>query len=238
MVEVITDKQKDPLGAMLLDYLAGDARAAIEVSSEVVEIWNMTGSILFRSHEEMDELEQTALSLCRGKILDVGAGSGSHSLYLQGKKEDVDALDISPGAVEVMKRRGVQNVLHENLFSLQSRKYDTILMMMNGIGLCGTMKGYRRLLSQVKTLLKGGGQVIADSTDLFGLFGDDFDFSLRSYSGEIDFVMRYRDITSDPFDWLYIDFSTLQTLAAAYGFFCEKLMEMEGGRYLVRISQL
>lgn len=230
-------KNNDPLGAMLKDYLAGDRSAVLEVHSEVVEIWTMSGAIMFREYEAMDDLERAALAMCRGRVLDVGAGSGCHSLELQMMGSEVHALDISPGCIEVMQKRGVKNVIHDDLFSLSGLKFDTMLMLMNGIGICGNICGCRSFLENVRPLLASGGQIVVDSTDISPLFDGDYSFSPDNYSGEVDFVMHYKSISSDRFDWLYIDYLTLKTLLSASGFHSEKVLEMEDGRYLARIFQ-
>ena len=237
MYGIISDRKKDPLGAMMLAYLHGDRDAFVEVDSTTLEMSTMRGEVMFREYEQMELLEQKALELCRGEILDAGAGSGCHSLYLQSRGKEVEALDISPGCVEVMRQRQVRNVLHRNLFSLQGKRYTTILMLMNGLGISGTLGGLNRLLRHVKTLLAEGGQLIADSTDLTPLFAGVKQYlQLDHYFGETEFVMKYGEIVSDPFPWLYVDFETLRMFAEHNGLSCEQLLTVEGGdRYLVRM---
>ena len=237
MRDIIHKAEKDPLGAMMLDYLNGRHDAYVEVESPTLEMWTMPGETMFRGFSEMDDMERSALQLCRGKILDVGAGAGCHSLYLQQNNMDVDALDISPGCIEVMAQRQVKNVLHQNLFSLTERKYSTVLMLMNGLGICGTLDGCNLFLQFIKTILAAGGQVIAESTDLGSLYEDlgTSDYSLDSYYGETEFIMKYQSITSDPFNWIYVDFKTLETLAVFNGLRCEQVITDTGGKYLARI---
>ncbi len=234
---IIHKAEKDPLGAMMLDYLNGRHDVFVEVDSTTLEMWTMPGETMFRSFSEMDDMERSALQLCRGKILDVGAGAGCHSLYLQRKNMDVDALDISPGCIEVMVQQQVKNVLHQNLFSLTGRKYSTVLMLMNGLGICGTLDGCNLFLQFIKTILAAGGQVIAESTDLGSLYEDlgTSHHSLDRYCGETEFIMKYQNITSDPFNWLYVDFKTLETLAIFNGLRCEQVVTDNGGKYLARI---
>ncbi len=238
MLNIIEEVDKDPLGAMLLDYLHGRHDAFVEVESVTFDMWKMKGQTMFRSYSEMDELERTAVQLCEGKTLDVGAGSGCHSLYLQQRRKlEVDALDISPGCVQVMAQRGVKNTIHQSLFSLEGRKYKTVLMLMNGLGICGTLDGCNLFLQFIKTILEKDGQVLADSTNLASLYEDQgkFDCSEDRYYGETEFVMKYRGIRSDPFNWIYIDFQKLEILAAINGLQCEQLTTGRNGNYLARI---
>jgi len=222
---------------MVLDFLGGSRDVFVEVDSTTLEMWTMTGETMFRSYRELDPLERLALQACDGRILDVGAGAGCHTLYLQEQGQEVEALDISPGCVEVLNQRGVKTVLHQNIFALEKRKYKTILMLMNGLGICGTLDGCNLFLQFVKTILEVGGQVIADSTDLGSLYTGPTasDYLLEGYCGETEFVMKYKDLCSDPFTWLYIDYTTLVNLVHFNNLRCERLLSAEGGRYLVRI---
>lgn len=239
MLPLITRKADDPLGHMMLDYYHGDLEACIEVESENMEMTTMSGATMFRKYPYMTKLEQYALERCRGKTLDVGAGSGCHSLHLQELGHEVDALDISPGCIEVMKKREVDNPLHKNLFSLNERKYTTILMLMNGLGICGTLDRLNLFLQLARTLLMEEGHIIADSTDLNTHLEPDESWEPSGkYYGETEFVMRYRDAVSQPFNWLYIDYATLHDLAAFNGFYCEQLMIAGDGQYLVRMYPL
>lgn len=237
MMNIISDPRKDPLGAMMLDYYEGKRDVFVEVESATMEMWEMPGATMFRSYTEMDALERQALTLCRGRILDVGAGSGCHSLYLQQQGLDVDALDISPGCVRVMELQKVKNIVHRNLFSLTERTYRTILMLMNGLGICGSLDGVNLFLQFVKTILEDGGQVIAESTVLDVPDGEaiNFDDEDDDYYGQTAFKMHYGDIVSDSFDWIYLDYETLEALVTYNDLQCELLAKDESGRYLVRI---
>jgi len=237
MFDIITRTNKDPLGSMMVDFLDGRHDVFVEVESPDVDMWVMNGTTMFRTYEEMDELEQFALQLCEGRVLDVGAGSGCHSLYLQENNIAVDALEISPGCVEVMARRKVKNIIHQNVFSLEGRSYRTILMLMNGLGICGSLDGLNLFLQFVKTILDEGGQLIADSTDLRKLSGEreNNDMYRDGYFGETGFVMSYKNIISDPFEWLYVDFTTLQSLVEYNELHSEQIAVNGRGRYLARI---
>ncbi|MGW8194826.1 MAG: SAM-dependent methyltransferase [Desulforhopalus sp.] len=236
MKSIINDPGRDPLGTMMLDYFHGDHDACVEVVSPELEMTAMHGSTMFRNYPAMSGLEQRALSLCRGKILDIGAGSGCHSLYLQNTGNDVEALDISIGCIEVMKRRGVKKTLHNNVYSLEKRTYTTLLMLMNGLGVCGTLDGLNLFLQVAKDVMVKGAQIIADSCDLRHLGGEAVvSCRTKRYYGEVEFTMKYRNITSKPFNWLYVDFRTLQAIVVFNSLRCEKLKNGPNGTYLVRI---
>ena len=238
MSSLITDPQKDPLGQMLLDYHNGSRDAAVTVESQSVEMWEMAGRTMFRDYAEMDRSERLALEHCQGLVLDVGAGSGCHSLLLQENQIEVDAIDISPGCIEVMRYRGVKNATHQHVYGVE-QNYHTILMLMNGFGLCGTRDGLNLFLQFARSLLEPGGQIIGDSTDLS--LQEEGDISLHrddeSYLGETVFTMHYNETISDPFDWLYIDFELLAAIAHFNNYQCEQLTQTDNGHYLARLTK-
>lgn len=238
MARRILDKEKDPLGAMLSDFCCGDSEAFLNVWSSTLEMSTMQGSTLFRGFEKMNDVEKCALAACRGRILDVGAGAGCHSLVLQARGLDVDAIDISPGCVEVMRKRGVEKAHHHNILDFKNSHYDTVLMLMNGLGISGSLDGLNLFIQYLDTLLAPGGQLLADSTDLTGKFlkkGEAVYNAEEGYCGETDFVMIYKGLRSDPFNWLYVDFELLHTICSFHGFQCDKLFETKEKQFLARI---
>jgi len=206
------------------------------VESPLLEMSKMSGRVMFRRADQMSPIELKTLALCRGRILDVGAGSGCHSLCLQEQNREVMALDISPGCIEVMEKRKVSRRIHNSLFSLENQRYDTLLMLMNGLGICGTLDGLNLFFQYIRPLLRAGGQVLADSTDLASLYGNgEIIFQDGGYYGETQFAMGYKDIKGDPFEWLYIDYATLDYYVAFHGWQCDLIMQEEDGKYFVRI---
>lgn len=237
MKHLITTPEKDPLGVMMCDYQNGIKDAYVRVSSPNLDMWEMTGEIMFRPFSRMSRMERKALSLCSGRILDVGAGSGCHSLYLQKRHRHVDALDISCGCINVMKKRKIRSTIHNNLFCLENRFYDTILMLMNGIGICGSIDGLNLFFQFVPRILSKKGRIIVDSTDIASLYDTEkLQSSEDHYYGETQFTMSYQSVISDPFDWLYVDFETLKLHAGFHGFSCQKIMSDQSHRYLASLG--
>lgn len=238
MAKCILDKEKDPLGTMLNDFYCGDSGAFLNVWSSTLEMSSMQGTTMLRGFEGMNDVEKCALAACRGRILDVGAGAGCHSLVLQSRGLDVDAIDISAGCVEVMRRRGVEKSYHRNILDLRNSRYDTVLMLMNGIGISGSLHGLNLFIQQLDILLAPSGQLLADSTDLIGKFlkkGEAVYDEKGDYYGETEFVMIYKGLRSDPFSWLYVDFELLHTICSFHGFCCDKLIETKEKHFLARI---
>jgi len=228
----------DVYGKAILDYYNGQKVKLLTFSS-IAGKDELQMKHLFRSFEEMPELEQMALDHSKGKILDLGCGAGSHSLFLEQKNLEVKAIDISSGAIDVCKLRGVKNAVHQDFWSLKNEKYDTIIALMNGVGICGTLDHLPKFLTHLRSLLHDKGQVLIDSSDLIYMFKDEqgqIDIPLsESYYGEVKFYLKYGNEKSNTFDWLYIDYMRLKKYAFEAGFTCEILCEGEHYDYLVRM---
>ena len=232
---------KDPMGQAIRDYFETGHAGRLRVFSPQFDEDELPVAALFRTEERMPKLERTALDLCRGRVLDVGAGAGCHSLALQQKGLDVTAIDISPLSVEVMRCRGVKSAVAADLFDETfAGCYDTVLMLMNGSGIIGRLERMPLFFRRMKQLLAAGGQVLMDSSDLRYVFENEdgsWDIDLNAgYYGELEYQMQYQKVKGESFDWLYVDFDTLAFHAQANGFRAE-LME-EGGHYdyLARLS--
>lgn len=231
---------KDPMGAAILDYLEHGKADKLRVFSSQFDEDEIPVRTLFRTEKQMSPLERTALQLASGRILDVGAGSGCHSLALQAAGKEVEAIDISPLSVEAMRRRGVGQAVQANLFSDSFYgAYDTLLMLMNGSGIIGRLENLPAFFRKAKQLLRPGGSILMDSSDLRYLYEDeDGSFVIDiagDYYGEVDFRIQYKKVEGDPFDWLYIDFQTLSLYAAQNGFTAELVKEGKHYDYLARL---
>ncbi len=231
---------KDPFGEALKDYLKVNNNENIIVHSDISEEDTIPVSYLFRNYDMMPQIEKHALEICYGKILDIGAGAGPHALWLQEKGEKITAIDSSKGAVESMIKRGLKEVIHLDLKKLKNVKYDTILLLMNGIGIAGKLILLSDFLSHLKTLLNKNGQIIIESTDIKYMFLEE-DGSMwidanKKYYGEVKYQMEYKDIKGDSFDWLFVDFSTLAETAKKNGMDSELLLQGENHEYLAKLT--
>jgi SAM-dependent methyltransferase len=220
------------------DYYQGDLGAELLVESDCAGIEKMPVRIFFRNFEQLSDLDQYALSLCKGKILDLGAGAGSHSLILQDRGFLVYSIDIAADAVEVMRRRGLRHAYCTEGATLQGPKFDTILMMMNGLGVVQDLAGLTQFLNDVKRLLKPKGQILVDSSDLHYLeeapgVGGGVLKQGQEY-GKISYRFAYKGMLSTPFHWLFIDQETLKSYASQTGWQCQIIFE-EDYQYLARL---
>lgn len=227
----------DVIGAALLDYFNKNYSADIVVKSSISEDDIISIPYLFRSEKELPKLEKKALHLCQGKVLDVGAGSGCHSIILKDKGIDVTAIDTSKGAVEVMQANGLdaQNIDFYNV----KEKYDTLLFLMNGVGIAGSLSNLKNFLINAKSLLNEGGQLLLDSSDISYMFieedGSKWVDLNNSYYGEVVYQMEYNDLITEKFDWLFVDFSTLKSIAVELDFKVELIFEDDNRQYLAQL---
>lgn len=226
----------DVLGQALDDHFQGHRGDRLLTHTSYGGTEEMPVEEFFRQPIDFPELEHIALSLCDGRVLDVGAGAGSHALFLQKRGMDVTALERSPLACEVMRSRGVKQVVSADFFEYSAERYDTLLFLMNGIGVAGTIDGLKTLLSHCKTLLNGGGQLLFDSSDIAYLYRDGSVERPITYYGEIRYQYAYKGQRSAPFNWLFIDQETLITLAQADGWVVQILYEDGHDQYLARME--
>jgi len=230
---------KDLFGIALLDYQNGNFTEDIITSTSISEEDVLPISYLFRNYTDMPKLEKEALLLAMGRVLDVGCGSGSHSLYLQHQSLEVKAIDISKGAIEVAKQRGVLNASVLNVLD-ETELFDTILLLMNGTGIFQEIKNVSTYLNHLKTLLKPGGQILIDSSDIKYMYEDEdggvwLDAN-NTYYGELDYFLSYKGEKEEPMKWLYLDFTTLLTACTSVGLRCELISEGEHFDYLAKLS--
>jgi SAM-dependent methyltransferase len=225
---------KDVLGQAIEDYYYKTSTGKLWVYNKYGPKEEMPVEIYFRNADDMPELEWVALQYCHGRILDIGAGAGSHALFLQQAGMDITALEISPKAANVIKARGIKNILHQDFFMLNARKkYDTLLLLMNGIGLAGTLDGLRVFLQKARKLLRPDGQLIFDSSDIAYLYRGRPPKG-TPYYGEVSYQYEYHRIRSDWFNWLFIDRRTLTAIAGEEGWKVELLFKDRFSQYLVR----
>lgn len=234
------EPKRDPMGRAIADYHSTGKAAKLRVLSSMFYEDEIPVATLFRNLEQMPPLEQKMMSLAQGRVLDVGAGSGCHSLVLMERGLSVKAIDISELSVQVMRERGVDAALVNFFDETFVDKFDTILMAMNGIGIVGKVERLPEFFRSVKRLLAPGGQLLLDSSDLRYLFEEeDGSFAVdlaAGYYGEVDFEMRYKGVKGASFDWLYIDFETLSLYANEAGLDCERCADGEHYDYLARLT--
>ena len=233
---------KDLFGKAILDFQTNNSPEDLITETTISEEDEMSVAYLFRDFFGMPKLEQQALLLSKGKVLDVGCGAGSHSLYLQKEKNlEVTAIDISEKAVEACRLRGISDVLKIDILEFNSiEKFDTILLLMNGTGIFGKLENVSKYLQKLKSLLVENGQILIDSSDIIYMFDEDEDggkwITGNAYYGELEFTISYKGEKEAPLPWLYMDYNTLQNAADANGLQCKLILEGEHYDYLARLT--
>lgn len=230
----------DIIGKALLDYQLGNFSENIITYSSIAGNDEMDIPFLFRSYDEMPIIEQKALDLCKGEVLDIGCGAGSHTLYLQNKNLEVKAIDISKGAIETCILRGIKKAAVQNIWNIKNEKYDTILTLMNGVGICEKLDNLSAFLIHLKSLLNTKGQILLDSSDVIYMYEEEdretISKQTHKYYGEVSFEMVYQGQFGKLIHWLFIDFHSLQAHATRAGLKCELIKEGYHYDFLVRLT--
>lgn len=231
----------DPIGRAVYDFHFHSNDQPIMVHSDDFDDDTIETNYLFRSYKQMPALEKKALSLCKGSVLDVGACAGAHSVYLQEKGFEVTALEISSLCCEVLRSRKLRNVVQQNIFNFGNQKFDTILLLMNGTGIAGTLNGLDVLFHHLKTLLNPEGQILIDSSDLIYLYEQEdgsalVDISADTYYGELTFQAEYETWIGEPFSWLYVDLNNLENSVEKNKLKLNHVFKGQHYDYLARIT--
>ena len=231
---------KDLMGRAIWDYYYQENSEDLQTETSISELDDLPVSYLFRNYQEMNALEKKALDLSFGKVLDVGSGAGSHSLYLQNERKlEVTALDISPKSIEICKARGVKNAICEDLLQFSEKDFDTILLLMNGTGIFQSLEHIDQYLQKLKSLVAENGQILIDSTDILYMYDQDEEGGVlvpaTGYYGELDYYLHYKGESELPMKWLYLDFDTLENAAIANGFKIQKIEQLEDS-YLAQLT--
>ncbi len=225
----------DIYGQALQDFYDHQPKEKLWLNNNYGGPEEMPTAVFFRGEADMPEAELLALELCRGKVLDIGAGAGSHALVLQRHDFDVTALETSPGAAAVMQKRGIKTVVQQDVFQYKTEKFDTLILLMNGIGLTQNLTGLDHFLQHAKTLLLPGGQLIFDSSDISYLY-EDVPLPKNNYYGEISYQYQYKNQKGNWFNWLYVDQETLKEHAAKQGWNCAIVYQDDTDLYLAKLT--
>ena len=231
----------DLFGTAILDYQTNNNPQDLITSTNISDLDEMSIAYLYRNFDQMPIIEQQALLQARGKVLDVGCGAGSHSLYLQNVIGlEVTSIDVSKNAIKACENRGLSNAICSNLLDLKTYKYDTILLLMNGTGIFENLKKVPTYLHKLKTLLAIDGQILIDSSDLAYMYDpDDLSYFKNNpdlYYGELTFEISYKNQTEKPFDWLYLDYQKLHDICIKNNLHCQKILQGDHHDFLARIT--
>lgn len=234
-------QKKDVFGTALWEYHKSPGQQDLITWTSLTDKDPVPLSYFFRTYDQMPPIEKKALQLSQGKILDIGCGAGSHSLFLQNQKKlEVIGLDNSAGAIRSAKERGLLKTVHQSIFDYPTKTFDTILMLMNGIGICERLEKLEILLRKLKKLLNPDGQILLDSSDLIYLFDETPEgekiIPAEGYYGELEYGIQYQD-QIETFPWLYIGYDLLKHSVQSSGLTIELILEGENWDYLARLTR-
>jgi SAM-dependent methyltransferase len=226
----------DILGSAIESYFLRNDDTPVRVFINKNEEPKMYPSIFFRPYRNMLKYEKIALRECQGEILDLGCGAGCHSLYLQGKGQEVTAVEISKKSAKVAQARGVKKIINEDWRNLRLKNYDTVLVLMNGMGLAESPAELKVMFRKLKSFLSKSGSILIDSTDVTYAKAD-WPMLDSEYFGKVQFELKYRGKTQC-FPWLFVDFETAVKTANSVKLNVEVLERARNGHFLLRLSKM
>lgn len=226
----------DILGSAMESYFLRNDDTPVRVFINKNEEPEMFPGIFFRPYKNMLKYEKIALKECQGKVLDLGCGAGCHALYLQGKGYDVTAVEISKKSVKVAQKRGVVNVINQDWRNLSLKNFDTVLVLMNGMGLAESPAELKTMFRKLKSFLSKSGCVLIDSTDVTYAKAD-WPMLDTEYFGKVQFELKYKGKTQC-FPWLFVDFDTAVQTAKSVKLNVEVLERARNGHFLLKLSKM
>lgn len=223
-------------GMAMLDYMTGSQDVAVIIHRDDGFAYPPVIAARWFYENGFPILDTKALDLCRGRVLNVGAASGAHSIFLESKGLEVVSIDASPCAIEVMRRKGVRQPRLGDIHNLAADPFDTILLLC-GIGVVGTLEGLTRFFAVAREHLKNDGVIITDCThpraDTLEASQKYCDYQVAQgrYEGERTIRFEYGGSFGPWFNWLAIAPEVLGDCARTANFSFEVIYS-EVGRSL------
>ena len=236
---------QDAFGQLLTSYYAGeDCTEVIERDDGFLNVTDNM-SLYFAPFDEWHDYVQRSMQTVRGSVLDVGVGAGRFALYLQEKGHKVVAIDVSAGALEVCRQRGVKNVRQLPFHRIDSSlgTFDTVLMMGNNFGLFANPRRARWMLRRLKKLTAENARIVAESLDVYTTDKPEhlaYHAHNRQWgrlAGEIRLRVRHRDLIGDWFDYLMVSQAEMQKIVQGTGWRIVEILENGGGRYVAVLEK-
>ena len=239
-------ERKDAYGQMLLAALDGaTVFEIVEREDGFIQASGYGPSVYLAPFTRWPAAQRRGMRYARGRVLDVGAGGGRVALHLQSRGHDVVAIDSSPGAIEVCRRRGVRDARLLSIDDVDDSlgRFDTIVMYGNNFGLFASAAKARRLLRRFHRLTSERGRIVAESRDVYAT--DDpahLSYQERNrergrMSGQLRIRVRYRDSATPWFDYLIVSPDELGVLVEGTGWQVARVFPDEGGVYVAVIEK-
>jgi SAM-dependent methyltransferase len=182
-------------------------------------------------------VERRALRYIRGRVLDVGVGAGRVALELQARGREVVAIDVSPGAVEVARNRGVSDVrlLAFEEVDASLGHFDTVVMYGNNFGLFGSRAKARRLLRRLRPFVA---RIVATSNNPYAtedpahLAYHERNRGRGRMSGQLRLRVRYRDLVGPWFEYLIVSPDEMADIVESTGWQLRRVVRDEGSYFV------
>jgi SAM-dependent methyltransferase len=231
---------EDAFGEMLLRGLAGEeADEIVERDDGFIAIGSLGPKGYFAPRRAWPSVERRAMRYVRGRVLDVGCGGGRACLEAQAKGLDVVGIDISPGAVEACRRRGVRDVRLLGIDDVDESlgSFDTIVMFGNNFGLFATPAKAKRLLRRFAALTRPDGRIVATSRDTYAT-DDPVHLAYHERNrrrgrlpGQLRLRVRFRDRVGTWFDYLIVSKEEMVDLIGGTGWTVRRFLDDDGQFY-------
>jgi SAM-dependent methyltransferase len=229
--------EQDGYGQMLLGALEADPRAVeiVERDDGFISASVMGARLYLAPFRRWPAHHRQAMRFVRGRVLDIGAGAGRVALHLQQRGLEVVSIDISPGAVEVCRRRGVRDVRELSIDDVDDSlgTFDTIVMLGNNFGLFASRTKAKKLLRRFHALTSERGRIVAETRDV--RTGNDpphVRYRKRNVArgrmpGQIRIRIRYRDAATPYFDYLMVGRDELRELLDGTAWTLERTIDSD-----------
>jgi len=237
------DIETDAFGHALMDHLYGHAtHELIERSDGYIDVSDSAETYF----AEPSGLQQEVAKHAVGRVLDVGCGAGRYALYLQGQGLEVVGIDVSPLAVEVCRRRGLEDARTLSIEEVDASlgKFDTVLMLGHNLALLGSARGAKRILKRLDRVVGRGGRIIGDILDPYQSRDPDhqaYQAQNRSkgrMGGQIRMRVRYKRYKSPWYDYLFMSCEELEWLLEGTGWHLKEVIATNGPSYAVHLERL
>lgn len=227
------DPKRDAYGQEIWAFFQG--KKSFEVVERDDGFVDVSGGApaYFAEFKDWPKIQKQAIKYAKGKVLDLGAGAGRVSLYLQKRGFDVVAIDKSPLAIKVCKIRGVKHakVLPiEKISTFKTSTFDTILMFGNNFGLFGSFKKAKTLLKKFHKITSPNALIIAESVDPYKTEDPvhlqylKFNKKRGRMPGQLRIRIRFRNYVGDWFDYLLVSKQEMKEILKDTGWKVKKFI--------------
>ena len=238
-------ENEDAYGQELFNFYINNEGAEIVERDDGFIEGTTNLSLYFAPYEQWPTHQQEAMQFAHGRVLDIGAGAGRHSLHLQNQGLEVTAVDNSPKAVELCRLRGVNDarLLPITKISRHIEPFDTIIMMGNNFGLFGNAQRAKRLLRRFHNLTFEGGTLIAETNDPYQTEDPDhleyheFNRQRGRMPGQLRLRVRYRKYKTPWMDYLIVSKDEMKEIVSDTGWIIDRFIDSDSSMYIVVLEK-